>query len=128
MRNVDLERLAVYFVLGGVGSPRRTLLATSTFCGTAILRSKRTLVKRLINADIFGVAHPGIGCLMANTVKTNVEDLVSAIRQVAKELGCNESEERFQEVLFTIGRHKPVRPNASSKRIDRRKAGTSSAS
>jgi hypothetical protein len=50
---------------------------------------------------------------MANTAKTNVEDLVSAIRKAAKELGCIESEERFQEALFAIGKHKPERPNAS---------------
>jgi hypothetical protein len=50
---------------------------------------------------------------MANIAKTNVEDLVSAIRKVAKELDCTESEERFQEVLFEIGRHKSVKPNAS---------------
>jgi hypothetical protein len=50
---------------------------------------------------------------MANIAKTNVEDLVSAIRKAAKELGCIVSEERFQEVLFAIGKHKPVRPNTS---------------
>jgi hypothetical protein len=50
---------------------------------------------------------------MANIAKTNVEDLVSAIRKVAKELGCTESEERFQEVLFEIGRNKSVKPNTS---------------
>jgi hypothetical protein len=33
---------------------------------------------------------------MAKTAKTNPEDLVNAIRKTAKELGCNESEDRFQ--------------------------------
>jgi len=43
---------------------------------------------------------------MANETKSKVEELVSAIRKAAKQLGCNESEERFQEVLFAIGKHK----------------------
>jgi hypothetical protein len=36
---------------------------------------------------------------------------VNAIRKTAKELGCNESEDRFEEVLLAIGTEKPVRRN-----------------
>ena len=35
-----------------------------------------------------------------------VDKLVKAFRKVAKELGCDKSEQRFQEALFTIGRQK----------------------
>jgi len=48
---------------------------------------------------------------MAKTAKTNPEDLVNAIRKTAKELGCNESEDRFREALLAIGTEKPVRRN-----------------
>jgi hypothetical protein len=51
---------------------------------------------------------------MAKIAKGNPQDLVKAFRKVAKELGCNQSEQRFQEALFAIGRYKP--PRESSKR------------
>ena len=51
-----------------------------------------------------------------NTTEFNVEELVSAIRKAAKELGCYESEERFQEGISAIGRHKPASPNAKKRR------------
>jgi hypothetical protein len=35
-------------------------------------------------------------------VKSNPEELVKAFRRVAKKLGCDKSEQRFQEVLFAI--------------------------
>jgi len=43
---------------------------------------------------------------MVKTAKANPEDLVKAIRRAAREMGCNQSEERFQEVLFAIGTSK----------------------
>jgi hypothetical protein len=46
---------------------------------------------------------------MANMAKANLEDLVNAFRKAAKELGCNQSEQRFQEALFAIGTYKPVK-------------------
>jgi hypothetical protein len=47
--------------------------------------------------------------LLAPAAKANAEDLVKAFREAAKELGCNRSEQRFQEALFAIGRYKPVK-------------------
>jgi hypothetical protein len=46
---------------------------------------------------------------MAKIAKPNPEELVKAFRKAAKELGCNQSEQRFQDALFAIGRHKPVK-------------------
>ena len=43
---------------------------------------------------------------MANTDKPNPEELVMAFRKAAKELGCDKSEQRFQEALFAIGTQK----------------------
>jgi hypothetical protein len=43
---------------------------------------------------------------MANTVKPNPEKLVMAFRKAAKKLGCDKSEQRFQEALFAIGTQK----------------------
>jgi hypothetical protein len=43
---------------------------------------------------------------MPNMVKSNPEELVKAFRRVAKKLGCDKSEQRFQEVLFAIGTQK----------------------
>ena len=40
---------------------------------------------------------------MANMVKLNPGELVKAFRRVARKLGCDKSEQRFQEVLFAIG-------------------------
>jgi len=42
-------------------------------------------------------------------IKPNAEEVVKAFRKAAKELGCNQSEQRFQDVLFAIGRDKPLR-------------------
>ena len=39
-------------------------------------------------------------------VKLSPEELVKAFRKVARELGYDKSEERFQEALFTIGQQK----------------------
>jgi len=44
---------------------------------------------------------------MAKTHNSNPEDVVKAFRKAARELGCYQSERRFQEALFEIGRHKP---------------------
>jgi hypothetical protein len=40
--------------------------------------------------------------------------------KAAKELGCNQSECRFQEVLFAIGRDKPTRKPAYRRRASRK--------
>jgi hypothetical protein len=50
---------------------------------------------------------------MASVVKPKPEELVKAFRNAAKELGCDKSEEQFQETLFAIdtqkiGTQKPV--------------------
>jgi hypothetical protein len=64
---------------------------------------------------------------MASIVKSNPEKLVRAFRKVAKKLGCDKSEQRFQEALFAIGTQKvgdarkPVEP--FSKRRSRTAAG-----
>jgi hypothetical protein len=52
---------------------------------------------------------------VASMVKPSPEELVKAFRKAAQELGCNKSEQRFQEALFAIGTqkigtHKPARP------------------
>ena len=43
---------------------------------------------------------------MTDTVKPTPEEVVSAFRKAAKDLGCDESEERFRETLFAIGTQK----------------------
>jgi len=40
---------------------------------------------------------------MTNMVKLNPGELVKAFRRLARKLGCDKSEQRFQEVLFAIG-------------------------
>jgi len=65
----------------------------------------------------------GVG--MANTAKGNPRDLVKAFQKIAKELGCNQSQQRFQEVLVAIGRYKSAketskRPKSSRKVAPRR--------
>jgi hypothetical protein len=42
------------------------------------------------------------------------QDVVKAFRKTAKELGCCQSDQRFQEALFSIGRYKPgsIHPTA----------------
>jgi hypothetical protein len=53
-------------------------------------------------------------------VKPNAEEVVKAFRKAAKELGCNQSEQRFQDVLFVIGRDKPVRRASKSPKVSRK--------
>jgi hypothetical protein len=49
------------------------------------------------------------------------DDVVKAFRKAASELGCYQSERRFQEALFEIGRHKPEkRPSNNSRRVSSR--------
>jgi hypothetical protein len=43
---------------------------------------------------------------MAGMVKPTPQEVVSAFRKAAKDLGCDESEERFRETLFAIGAKK----------------------
>jgi len=42
------------------------------------------------------------------TKKSTPSDVVKAFRKAADELDCFQSERRFQEVLFSIWRHKPL--------------------
>jgi hypothetical protein len=45
---------------------------------------------------------------MANTTKPKREsDQIRDFRKAAKELGADESEERFKETLRTLAKHKP---------------------
>ena len=46
--------------------------------------------------------------------KNKPADQVKAFRKAARELGCDESEERFQEALRTVAKHKP-QPQQSKK-------------
>jgi hypothetical protein len=57
---------------------------------------------------------------MRNMTKRNAEELVKAFRKAAKELDCNLSEQRFQEVLFAIGTHKPVRRSSRRAKFSRK--------
>jgi hypothetical protein len=38
----------------------------------------------------------------------STKDQVGAFRKAARELGCDESEERFQDVLRTVARQRPT--------------------
>jgi hypothetical protein len=58
---------------------------------------------------------------MANVTKGDPGDVVKAFRKAAKELGCNQSRRRFQEVLFAIGRDKPTRKPANRRRASWKK-------
>jgi hypothetical protein len=51
-------------------------------------------------------------------VKPNAE--VKAFRKVARELGCNQSEQRFQDALFVICRDKPLRRASKSPKVSRK--------
>jgi hypothetical protein len=42
--------------------------------------------------------------------KATPDDQVKRFRKAARELGCDESEERFQEALRTVAKHKPKEP------------------
>jgi hypothetical protein len=44
------------------------------------------------------------------------DDVVKAFRKAASELGCYQSERRFQEALFEIGRHKPEKRRSNNSR------------
>ncbi len=44
---------------------------------------------------------------MTKARKPTPDDQVKAFRKAARELGCDESEERFQEALRTIAKRKP---------------------
>jgi hypothetical protein len=58
---------------------------------------------------------------MAGITKANPRDVVKAFQKAAKELGCGQSEQRFQEALFALGRYKPTKvpanPSKSSRKI-----------
>jgi hypothetical protein len=59
---------------------------------------------------------------MANTAKGNPRDLVKTFRNIAKELGCNQSEQRFQEVLVAIGRYKSAKESSNRPQSPRKVA------
>jgi hypothetical protein len=40
--------------------------------------------------------------------------------QRAKEMGCDQSQQRFQDVLFAIGRDKPLRRASKSPKVSRK--------
>ena len=42
-----------------------------------------------------------------NPKSTQDKEQITAFRKAARELGCDESEERFQEVLRTVAKRKP---------------------
>ena len=62
----------------------------------------------------------GVG--MANTAKGNPRDLVKAFQKIAKELGCNQSQQRFQEVLVAIGRYKSAKESSKRPKSSRKVA------
>jgi hypothetical protein len=43
---------------------------------------------------------------MAGMVKLSPKEVAEAFRKIAKDLGCDESEQRFRDVLFTLGTQK----------------------
>jgi hypothetical protein len=53
-------------------------------------------------------------------VKRNAEEVVKAFRKAAKELGCNQSEQKFLDALFVIGRDKPLKRASKSPRVSRK--------
>jgi hypothetical protein len=57
---------------------------------------------------------------MAIMVKPNPKELVKAFRRVAKKLGCDKSEQRFEEVLFAIGAQKGQRAQTGKATLKRR--------
>jgi len=53
---------------------------------------------------------------MTKKANSTPDDVVKAFRKAASELGCYQSERRFQETLFEIGRHKPEKRASSRSR------------
>jgi hypothetical protein len=53
---------------------------------------------------------------MAKKAEADPKEVVKAFRRAASELGCDQSEQRFQEALFAIGRHKALRGPPKSSR------------
>jgi hypothetical protein len=53
------------------------------------------------------------------------DDVVKAFRKAASELGCYQSERRFQEALFEIGRHKPEKRPSNNSPPNRRPGSSS---
>jgi hypothetical protein len=63
---------------------------------------------------------------MAGMVKPSPEEVAEAFRKIAKDLGCDESEQRFRDVLFTLGTQKiGDAPNPAPKRRYRIRQRTS---
>ena len=61
---------------------------------------------------------------MANTIKPNPEELVRAFREAARKLGCDKSEQRFQEALFAIGTQKVGVARKPAEPFPGRRSGT----
>jgi hypothetical protein len=60
---------------------------------------------------------------MGIKAKDDLAEVVKAFRRAAKDLGCLQSEQRFQDTLFAIGRHKPAKETShrdGSRRLDRK--------
>jgi hypothetical protein len=53
---------------------------------------------------------------MARKANANPGEVVKAFRKAAKDLGCLQSEQRFQDTLFAIGRHKPAKQSGKPRR------------
>jgi hypothetical protein len=53
-------------------------------------------------------------------IKPNADEVVKAFRKAAKEMGCDQSQQRFQDVLFAIGRDKPLRRASKSPKVSRK--------
>jgi hypothetical protein len=59
---------------------------------------------------------------MAGMVKPGPEEVAKAFRKIAKELGCDKSEERFRDMLFTLGTQKIAdAPKPTPKPIPKRR-------
>jgi hypothetical protein len=57
---------------------------------------------------------------MADMVKPTPQEIAEAFRKAAKELGCDKSEQQFQEALFAIGTQKiSNEPKPASKRTSK---------
>jgi hypothetical protein len=53
---------------------------------------------------------------MTSSQTKNNRDQRAAFKKAARELGCDESEERFQEALRTVAKQKPLPPKTKKKR------------
>jgi hypothetical protein len=55
-------------------------------------------------------------------MSAKVKPQIAKFREAARELGCDESDERFEEALRAVAKHKPEsNPKPSLKNKDKRK-------